>query len=220
MSEAEDDLPGDPVCFASKIVAGYAIDERTFSDVTRFRKAERTRLYEKRKEMDSITRRVSTQALTQNLWRLLSDQTFKQIAIYWPIRGEPDLRPLMLDLCLENCKVLLPVVIDKERPLVFRQWHPGSRMDRGLWKIPVPADGEPSSPDIIVSPVVGIDENFYRLGNGGGYYDRTLAAMQNPPLVIGVGFDFCKIPNIFPMKWDIPMDCFVSDVELRERRPI
>lgn len=218
MTDAEDDLPGDPVCFANKIIAGYAVDERTFSDVNRFRKAERARLYNKRKLMDSATRKVSTQALIKNLRSLLSDQEFDRIAVYWPIRGEPDLRPLMLDLCLENKKIFLPVVIDKAHPLVFRHWHPGSRLVRGLWNIPIPAEGKSGSPDVIISPVVGIDAKCYRLGNGGGYYDKTLAAMPSVPLVIGVGFRFCEIPNIFPMKWDIPMDYFVSELGIRSRR--
>jgi 5,10-methenyltetrahydrofolate synthetase len=78
-------------------------------------------------------------------------------------------------------------------------------MERGIWNIPVPAEGEGLQPDIVVSPVVGLDAHGYRLGNGGGYYDRTLAAAAKMPLCIGIGQDFARIPTIYPMHWDIPM---------------
>ena len=61
-------------------------------------------------------------------------------------------------------------------------------------------------PDIVVAPLVGVDKALYRLGNGGGYYDRTLAALDPRPRVVGVGFAGCLMPTIFPMSWDVPMD--------------
>ncbi len=78
-------------------------------------------------------------------------------------------------------------------------------MTRGVWNIPVPQSSEALTPDVVIAPLLGIDAAGYRLGNGGGYYDRTLAALPRMPQVIGVGHDFCRIDTIFPMPWDVPM---------------
>ncbi|KZM50422.1 5-formyltetrahydrofolate cyclo-ligase [Labrenzia sp. OB1] len=210
MSE-EEDRPGDPVCYACKIVAGHIVDPQTFRDVSRFRKSERTRLMERRRRMDSAERREKTDALIANLHRFLENRTFGKIAVYWPIRGEPDLRPLMTDLCDAGRTVFLPVVIAKEAPLQFLPWRPGCEMTRGIWNIPVPATGEAETPDIILSPLVGVDDDNFRLGNGGGYYDRTLADFDRKPLMLGVGFEFCRMPTVFPLPWDIAMDGVVTE---------
>jgi 5,10-methenyltetrahydrofolate synthetase len=100
----------------------------------------------------------------------------------------------------------LPVVIEKERPLVFREWKPRCPMERGVWNIPIPSEGREIVPDVVISPVVGIDPECYRLGYGGGFYDRTLANLSNDPLVLGVGYPMFAIDTIFPLPHDIPMD--------------
>ncbi|MHA7773651.1 5-formyltetrahydrofolate cyclo-ligase [Roseibium sp. M-1] len=209
----EDDLPGDPVCHADRIVAGFTVDPQTFRDVSTFRKAERARLYAKRKSLTSGERARKTDTLSAALKRVLEGKAFRRIAVYWPIRGEPDLRPLMSALCESGKDVLLPVVETRQAPLIFRPWHPGCSMVRGDWNIPVPAGGTARVPDIVIAPLVGVDTALYRLGNGGGYYDRTLASLAEKPLVIGVGFAFCRLPTIFPMPWDIPMDLVVTDLD-------
>lgn len=213
----ENDLPGDPVCHADRIVAGFAVDPQTFRDVSRFRKAERARLYAKRKSLGSSEREKKTDALISALRKVLKEKTFQRIAVYWPIRGEPDLRALMSEICDSGRDVLLPVVVERQAPLIFRSWHPGCSMVRGEWNIPVPAEGQAKEPEVVIAPLVGIDPSLYRLGNGGGYYDRTLAALPVKPLIIGAGFDFCRIPTIFPMPWDIPMDLAVSDLDAQRQ---
>ncbi len=62
------------------------------------------------------------------------------------------------------------------------------------------------TPDIVISPLLGVDDALYRLGNGGGYYDRTLARLTGPRLVVGVGHGVARMATIFPMPWDVPMD--------------
>jgi len=217
MCDRDEDLPGDPVCYASSVVAGYYVDQETLRDVNRFRKAERSSIYDRRKKINHEERTIWTEALIENLTQVLEKLVFKSIAVYWPIRGEPDLRSVMSDLHRRGRKILLPVVVEKDAPLVFRIWRPGCRLSKGMWNIPVPQEDVRDIPEVIISPVVGIDEAFYRLGNGGGYYDRTLAAMGLKPLVIGVGFSFSEIPTIFPMPWDIRMDLFVSENSIQIR---
>jgi 5,10-methenyltetrahydrofolate synthetase len=196
---------GSEVCFLHNLVAGQPVDPDTARDVARFRRAERVRLIAARRALSGADRALMTERLTAALTGLVAPKPRLTVAAYWPIRGEPDLRGWMADLAAAGASVLLPVVVEKNAPIEFRRWTPGCRMERGIWNIPVPAEGPAERPDVVVSPLVGVDTACYRLGNGGGYYDRTLAALSPLPLVIGVGFDFCKMPTIFPMPWDIPM---------------
>jgi 5,10-methenyltetrahydrofolate synthetase len=106
---------------------------------------------------------------------------------------------------------LLPVVIEKNCPLVFRSWQQGDPLERGFFNIPVPVRREERTPEIVIAPVVGFDSDCYRLGFGGGYFDRTLAALGSRPLVIGIGYEFQRIESIQPQAHDIPMDLIITD---------
>lgn len=205
-----DDQPsgGSAPCFAHMVVGGYSIDPDTWRDVSRFRRAERTRLLAAR-ALSSTARQSATDTLIQALVSEVPFVSGSKLAVYWPIRGEPDLREWMISAHKAGVAVLLPVVTEKGAPLEFHHWQPDCRMARGIWNILVPADGAPDVPDIVVSPLVGVDQQLYRLGNGGGYYDRTLALLSPAPRVIGVGFDGCRLPSVFPMPWDIRMDTVI-----------
>ena len=102
------------------------------------------------------------------------------------------------------------MVVERARPLVFREWWPGIRMP-GVWGIPVPAEGDAVLPDVLVAPLVGFDAAGYRLGYGGGYYDRTLAALPDRPPAIGVGFEPSWMKTIHPQPHDIPMSLIVTE---------
>src|SRR5690606_33934120 len=108
---------------------------------------------------------------------------------------------------------------EKGKPLIFRAWKHGDPLEKGVWNIPIPATGAPVLPDIVISPVVGVDTNRYRLGYGGGFYDRTLAAMPRKPLVIGVGYELQRIPTIHAQAHDIPLDVVVTDARRSSRSP-
>ena len=92
-------------------------------------------------------------------------------------------------------------------------------MERGIWNIPVPcADAPHVDPDAMFVPVVGYDPQGYRLGNGGGFYDRTLAARTPRPLAIGIGFTSLAMPSLKPEAHDIPMDVVVTEAPFDEAR--
>ena len=110
-------------------------------------------------------------------------------------------------------RTALPIVVDKGQPLIFRAYRHGDRLDRGVWNIPIPAEGDPVLPDVVISPIVGIDPDNYRLGYGGGFFDRTLASLPRKPLVIGVGYELQRIVTIYPQPHDIPMDMVVTETK-------
>ena len=107
----------------------------------------------------------------------------------------------------------LPIVIEKNAPLVFRIWGKGDKLVSGVWNIPVPADGAEVVPDIVIAPVVGFDPLCYRLGYGGGFFDRTLESFGTKVRILGVGYAQSAISTIYPQPHDIPMDAIVTERE-------
>lgn len=209
MSENSEDRPGSPPCFAHELVAGQPVDPDTRRDVARFRRAERARLLILRRAMPQDERTAQAAVIADLLDDLLLPGPKQVIAAYWPIRSELDLRGWMIRAHRRGARIALPVVVTRDQPLEFHEWTPRCAMTRGIWNIPVPANAVPLRPDVVVAPVLGIDRDRYRLGNGGGYYDRTLANMNSTPHIIGLGQDFARIPTIFPMPWDIAMDSVI-----------
>ena len=84
-------------------------------------------------------------------------------------------------------------------------------MASGIWNIPVPAEGIEVLPDIVVSPVVGFDPACYRLGYGGGFYDRMLATLEPRPFTVGLGFSNGFLPDFEPESHDLPLDAILND---------
>jgi 5,10-methenyltetrahydrofolate synthetase len=85
------------------------------------------------------------------------------------------------------------------------------KMTPGIWNIPTPAESAIVVPDVVLAPVLGFDEACYRLGNGGGYFDRTLAVLQPRPLAIGIGYERLRIRTIYPQPHDVAMDVIVTE---------
>lgn len=182
-----------------------------WNDVKRWRKAERERLITARLAVPADVRTAMSQRIGESLDAVIGDIAGRMVSLYWPFRGEPDLRAWMASVKERGGRTALPVVVEKARPLIFRAYAPGDRLEKGVWNIPIPAGGDPVLPDIVISPVVGIDPGQYRLGYGGGFFDRTLAAMPFKPLVIGVGYELQRIATIYPQPHDIPMDRVVTE---------
>jgi len=183
-----------------------------WQEVRLWRKAKRAALIERRLAIPDADRAVYGKAITEALLRVLPSQPGTLIGFYWPFKGEYDPRPLARLLHARGMRLALPVVVQKAAPVIFREWRPGIAMTSGVWNIPVPAAGDPVAPSVLLVPVVGFDRQNYRLGYGGGYYDRTLAAAgANRPQAIGVGFERSRIPTIHPQPHDIPMDQVVTE---------
>jgi len=141
----------------------------------------------------------------------LSEKPAQVLGFYWPYKGEYDPRPIVRSLHKAGVSLALPVVVGKAQPLIFRPWRPRAPMALGVWNIPYPTEGEPVQPDTLLVPLVGFDGAWYRLGYGGGFYDRTLASMPIRPRTIGIGFTLSRLRTIYPQPHDIPMDQIVTD---------
>ena len=203
-----------PPCFLHELQDGFApteSDPQAAADIRRWRKAERERLIAARLAVPADIRAAHGQAIAAKLDALLGDLSGRLVGLYWPFRGEPDLRNWGIRVVERGGRIALPVVIQKGWPLEYRIWSPGDPLERGVWNIHVPARGPAVQPDIVVAPVVGFDEAGHRLGYGGGFFDRTLAAMPRRPLKVGVGYALARIATIYPQPHDIPMDVIVTD---------
>lgn len=216
MSDPEDRMSyASPPCFLHELSAEEggvpgAVDPVQASDVARWRKAERGRLLSDRAALSVERRKTAAGAVAGHLDRVLGDVSGKVISAWWPIQSELDLRFWLATLAERGATAALPLVIEKHAPLRFRAWAPGVRMERGFWNIPVPAEGGWITPDIALAPLVGFDARGYRLGYGGGYFDRTLAA--HPGIrPIGIGLAGARLKTIFPQWHDVPMRAIVTE---------
>ena len=187
------------------------------AEVMQWRKAERQRLITARLASSASDREAWSGQIASGLDVVIGDVKGLIISVYWPFRGEPDLRPWMRSVTERGGACALPIVIEKGRPLVFRVWKKGDPLERGIWNIPVPVTGHMVIPNFAIAPVVGFDSECYRLGYGGGFFDRTLAATVPMPRVFGVGYSFQEIPTIHPLPHDIPMGAVVTETGIRRR---
>jgi len=175
------------------------------AELREWRKAERKRLIEQRMTLRAEQRTALTERIAERLEALIGDPAGLVISAYWPFRGEPDLKPMLARLREKGAITALPVVVQKAHPLEFRAWKSGDKLDRGVWNIPIPANGEVVIPDVAIAPVVGFDRECYRLGYGGGFFDRTMASLGGKPRLYGVGYADQEIPTIRPQSHDVPM---------------
>ncbi|MGH8518916.1 MAG: 5-formyltetrahydrofolate cyclo-ligase [Panacagrimonas sp.] len=143
----------------------------------------------------------------------------RRLAFCWPIKGEYDARHLARTLRERGALTALPVVLAPKTPLIFREWHPGIELAKGPLDIPYPVNSPQLAPDAVLLPMNGWDPKGYRLGYGGGFFDRTLANLTKPPLLIGVSYELAKMDTIQPQSWDIPMDFVVTERGVYRRDP-
>jgi len=211
----EDNGPSSPAClmheFAAELLPRPGGQGPDWPAVQAFRKAQRTELLERRRALDVDERKRYAKALTERLLAAVDLRPFAVLGFYWPIRGELDLRGIARSHIEAGGGAGLPVVVAKSEPVEFWSWEPASAMQRGFWNIPVPQARRCVTPDVLVIPLVGYDAEGFRLGYGGGFYDRTLAALAPRPFCIGVGFDDSQLPTIHPQPHDIPMDVIVTE---------
>ena len=180
-----------------------------------WRKQTRTELLERRLGAGSHERARWSTAIVQHLSQVLPEPDGRVLGFCWPYKAEPDVLPTVRRWIEKGGMAALPVVVQTRAPMVFRRWHPDALMTKGVYDIAIPADTEELQPGILLIPLTGFDAAGYRLGYGGGFFDRTVVALQPRPLMIGVGFDLSRLPTIFPQPHDQPMDIIVTESGVR-----
>lgn len=208
-----------PPCMAGEVDPAYfdphAVDQVQARDVVRRRQAERIRPAGLREGLGRAGRVQVSTRIAGHLGRVLTERGVGRGCVlsgYWPIKGEPDLRPLLTDLHAKGVTIALPVVETRAAPLVFRHWTPETKLVRGDWNIPVsPPDAEIVIPDVTLAPCLAWSADCFRLGWGGGYFDRTLAVLTPRPFTIGIALSHARLPTIYPQAHDIPLDLIVTE---------
>jgi 5-formyltetrahydrofolate cyclo-ligase len=185
------------------------------SEVKAWRRSERQRLLALRTAAAPAERRAWGQQIDRRLRTLLAERPGITLGVYWPFQAEFDPRPLIDRLIAAGFAAALPAVVDKKGPLEYRAWRPGDPLVDGVWNIPIPEKRDIVVPQAVLAPLVGFDRQCYRLGYGGGYFDRTLAALAPRPRAIGVGFELSLLDTTHPQPHDIPMDLIVTEANLR-----
>jgi 5-formyltetrahydrofolate cyclo-ligase len=185
--------------------------EPSWPEIRAWRRQQRERLIAARVALPAPVLRAHSAAINAHLRAGFDLPAAAVVGFCWPFRNEFDLRFAVRDFRARGAVAALPVVIDKSSPLQFRRWWPGAPMARGVYDIPYPEGTELLVPDIAFVPVNGFDAQGYRLGYGGGYFDRTLAALSPRPVAIGIGFELARLPTIHPQAHDIAMDLVVTE---------
>ena len=151
----------------------------------------------------------------------LKQYSVNSVGFYWPLAGEFDARAAIAVWLAASSQreASLPVVKERAAPLEFHAWTPDTPMKIGHHKIAEPTSGRVVIPELLFVPCVGFDAAGYRLGYGGGYYDRTLAAWPGAtrPVTVGVAYEACRTEALQNEVHDMPLDLIVTEAGLYPR---
>ncbi len=209
------------------------------TDRSNDKSGKRKALIEERMNLPDRLQRADLLQRVMRIW--LVGRTDTVIGAYWPIKGEFDPLPALYrwqedailnessqsesglrqepraQLATESIasrsprKIGLPVVDKVHKTLTFHAWYPGCPMEEDAYGIPKPKNTEVIVPTLLFVPCVGYGPGGYRLGYGGGFYDRTLATLQPRPVTVGLGYTNGWLPDLEPEAHDIPLDALLND---------
>ena len=180
-------------------------------DIKAWKASQRKELLARRVAVSAADRQTWNAAITRHLIDGFPQLATLCIGIYWPYQGEFDPRHAVRHFRKRGATTALPEVVRKAAPLQFRAWWPGVAMGRGVYDIPVPEGTDLVVPKALIMPPVGFDAAGFRLGYGGGFYDRTLASITPRPLTIGVAYELSRLETIHPQDFDLSMDYVVTE---------
>lgn len=176
-----------------------------------FRAALRRDKLAARMALDEKTHASLSARIETHLAQWLATLPAQTLGFCAPVRGEFDARPLASLLIERGWQTVMPIAEAAGTPMNFRRWTPSSAMEIDRHGIPVPSTGQAMVPDVVLIPLVAFDTHGFRLGYGGGYFDRTLAALVPRPLAIGVGYELARTTSVRPHAQDIPLDRIVTE---------
>lgn len=177
------------------------------------RKHLRQSLIARREALSADERQHLSTHICQHLLILLARLQPLTLGFCWPYRGEPDIVSAITAWLGADAKhqAALPVVPDQPGPLAFHRWHPEAAMQYDRFGIPQPVDRIELRPEVILVPVNGFDAQGYRIGYGGGFFDRTLAGLSPSPVTVGIGFELARLDSIAPEAHDLPLDWILTE---------
>lgn len=178
------------------------------------RKTQRLQVLAKRARLTPSMREAIESACLQHVQQYLQQCEPTALGLYWPIKGEIDCR-LLAESLLDAGWTLSVPVMNEAKQLDFALWRPDMSMENGHWNIPVPIEKIWLKPRRFLVPLVGFDSRNYRLGYGGGYYDRTLADIHRQVETIGIGMEIGRFDTIHPEDWDIPMNRIITELGIQ-----
>lgn len=180
-------------------------------DIVQRRNGLRRAALEARESVSAAQRQELELQLMLHLDGLVRELAPCSLGFCWPYRAEPDLRAWVQTwLARDERRIAaLPVVVERDAAMHFRRWTPGAEMVLDRHGIPHPAAAPEVKPELVLVPLNAFDAAGYRLGYGGGYFDRTLAQMET--LAVGVGFELGRVPTTLPQAHDLPMDWIVTE---------
>ncbi|WP_243544561.1 5-formyltetrahydrofolate cyclo-ligase [Pseudodesulfovibrio tunisiensis] len=181
----------------------------------------RKSLLDRRQGLTHETVREASLRVVERIRSLDAWRNAREVLLYWPVRNEPDIRPLMADLWQREVRVLLPRCIpDRPGEMDLACVNRECDLTPGMYSIMEPdAEACPAvqscCPDMVLVPGVGFDRHGFRLGFGGGYYDRLLASEDFCATVsVGIAHDFQLVDELPTEEWDQPVTLVCTDREL------
>lgn len=174
-----------------------------------------------RAALDSEQQASASAAVAANLTGVELLWTAETIAGYRAVRGEVDIDEVLLKLIDQGATVTVPRVVDDD--LEFVEWLPTTPTEKGAFGISEPVEGDVldlAAHDLVLAPLVAFDRTGQRLGQGGGFYDRSLARLGDKrPVIVGIAHAFQEVAEIPVEPWDMPLDAVVTETKMTEFRP-
>jgi 5-formyltetrahydrofolate cyclo-ligase len=180
-------------------------------ELAQWRKELRNRLLAERCAVPSDTHRAWSEAIEGYLDSGFMGLAGLTVGLCWPYLAEFDARPFALKLMERGSTLSLPVVVAPRTPLEFHRWHPDMEMATGVYDLPIPAHSQAVIPQVLLIPVVAIGGKGDRLGYGGGFYDRTLAALPIKPVCVALAFEISRVSSTDPQEHDVLMDFVITE---------
>ncbi|MGF6752676.1 5-formyltetrahydrofolate cyclo-ligase [Paraburkholderia sp. GAS42] len=172
--------------------------------------------------LDAAREPAHAAALKHQVLHVLQRYAPARVGFYWPLAGEFDAREAIAEWLAADTQreAGLPVIHSVYSPLAFHAWTPDTAMKTGHHRIPEPDSGRDVIPDLLLIPCVGFDEDAFRLGYGGGYYDRTLTTWPSAikPVTVGIAYEACRMDALPREAHDIPLDAIVTELACYPKR--
>ena len=183
-------------------------------EITELKRKARGEAARRRAEAHERPHDIAKRALALRGLPLARGAGLQVVSGFFPYKSEISVLPLMKQLANDGWTLVMPVVIGEGQPLIFRQWASGEATVPGIWNIPVPAETSPEFvPDVLLVPMLAFDRRGYRLGYGGGFYDRTLIKLRALKSIVAIGVAYAdqEVPAVLRAAYDQPLDYVMTE---------